>query len=57
MDTSKDLAQKQDNEAHSDTDCDAIELYVFSYSEKSMENVDGEAEGKVNVATVIKHYV
>ena len=39
-------AQKQDNETHVVTDCDAIELDVFSYGERNMDNVDGEQKAK-----------
>ncbi len=58
-------AQKQDNETHAATDCDAIGLDVFSYCGKKHENGGKKhgkrgwgAEGKGNVAAaVIRQYV
>ena len=51
-------AQKQANDTHADTDCDAIELDVFSYGGQKPGKRGWGAEGKVNVAAaVIKRYV
>ncbi|WP_434783127.1 hypothetical protein [Faecalibaculum rodentium] len=51
-------AQKQDNETHAATDCDAIGPDVFSYSGKKHGKRGWGAEGKVNVAAaVIRQYV
>ncbi len=51
-------AQKQDNDTHAATDCDAIELDVFFYGGKKYGKLVWGAAGKVNVAAaVIKHYV
>lgn len=51
-------AQKQDNETHAATDCDAIGLDVFSCGGKKHGKRGWGAEGKGNVAAaVIRQYV
>lgn len=39
-------AQKQDNETHAASDCNAIGLDVFSYGERNTESRAGEQKAK-----------